>query len=296
MIDKGQFSSYWKFVDHPVWGCGKVQGNYGWTTGDKSKNPEAFKAMLAPYFRRRIKQDVLKDLPPMTIQRLWIDLHPSEQAVYRSMEKEWMARLKGGQEISAPVVISQITRMKQFCVSPDLAAMPLSDGASYGHGWHTSKFLALLELIQSTDQKIVVFSQFEKAITLLEEMCRHYGIGMVRHTGRETQKSRDLSLDSFRCDPNIQVVGLTTQSGGLGLNLTESSIAVFLDKMWVPAQNEQAAARIHRPGQKFACTVYELLIKNSIESWLVEEKLQGKKDLIKEIIKMHEESVKEEYR
>ncbi len=291
MIDPVKYSSYWKFVDNPVWGCGKEINPYGgYVTGTRSKNPEAFKREIAPFFCRRLKEDVLKDLPAKTYQRLWVDLGPKEKKVYDEMEAEWLARLKGGQDVAAPVVISQITRLKQFCVSPDLAIMPTTD-EKMGHGYNTAKFKALLDLLESTDQKFVVFSQFERAVTLGMMMCEKHGIKAVRHTGKENTTNRDEAIKQFKCDPATQVIFLTIRSGGLGLNLTEAANCVFLDKDWTPAWNEQAAARIHRPGQKLPCTVYEILVQNSVESWLVEAKLQDKSDMIKEIIRMKEETL-----
>jgi SNF2 family DNA or RNA helicase len=171
--------------------------------------------------------------------------------------------------------------------------MPLIDGATYGHGWHTSKFEVLREIIEGTDQKIVVFSQFEKAVTLGVAMCDSLGIGCVRHTGKESNKERDEQLTKWRCDSSVQVCFLTIASGSVGLNLTEASICVFMDKAWTIASNDQAANRLHRPGQKSAVTIYELLVRGSIEEWKIEEKLQGKLRLTEEIIQMAERRIKE---
>lgn len=294
MIDRKKYSSFWAFVDHPVYGVGKEKNEYGgYSIGQKSKNPAALAREIEPFFCRRLKQEVLKDLPSKTYQRIWVELHPNERKVYDEMQKEWLAYLKGGQEVAAPVLISQITRLKQFCISPDLAVMPLVDGREYGHGYKTSKFLALLEILTATDQKIVVFTQFEKAVTLGIDMCQAHGIGAVRHTGKENNTERDRNIERFKNDPDTQVIFLTIQSGGVGLNLVESCVAVFLDLAWTPATNLQASDRIHRKGQANNVTIYELQVKNSVEEWLIMPKLEGKKDLVKEIIKMAEEFIEE---
>lgn len=306
MINPAKYSAYWAgWIDHPVWGCGHVVNRYGgYEPNQRSKNPEAFKREIEPFFRRRLKEDVLKDLPEKTYQRLWVDLFPEEKRVYDQMEADWLATLKAleyknekgeseGEEnktVAAPVIIAQITRLKQFCISPDLAIMPVEKNVKLGHGYNTAKFRALLELLQSTDQKFVVFSQFERAITLGMMMCAKHGIKAVRHTGVENERAKNEAIQTFKEDEDCQVIFLTIRSGGLGLNLTESSNCVFLDRDWVPAMNEQAAARIHRPGQKHKCVIYEILVENSIESWLVEEKLKGKSDMIKEIIRQSEEN------
>jgi SNF2 family DNA or RNA helicase len=297
MIDRQRYSSYWRFVDHPVYGCGKEKNAFGGVTvGIRSKNPDALKQEIAPIFRRKLKEEVLPDLPEKTYQKIYVKLKPDEQKVYDEMLAEWIAQLKENREVAAPVIISQITRLKQFCISPDLAVMPLLNGEKFGHGWKTSKFEVLLELIQSTDQKIVVFTQFERAVTLGMAMCEENGIKAVRHTGKENTRLRDEALSAFRKENDVQVVWLTTQSGGVGLNLTEASICVFLDKVWSDAANEQAANRIHRPGQKKAVTIYELLVENSIETLRIEPLLNNKRELTEEIIKMADKRVREERR
>jgi SNF2 family DNA or RNA helicase len=297
MVDRHKYTGPYKFIDHPVYGCGSKAGyNNSRVIGERSKNPEALKKEIAPIFHRKIKEEVLPDLPEKTYQKIYVKLKPDEQKVYDEMLAEWIAQLKENREVAAPVIISQITRLKQFCISPDLAVMPLLNGEKYGHSWHTSKFEVLLELIQSTEQKIVVFTQFERAVTLGMAMCEENGIKAVRHTGKENTRLRDEALSSFRKEEDVQVVWLTTQSGGVGLNLTEASICVFLDKVWSDAANEQAANRIHRPGQKNAVTIYELLVENSIETLRIEPLLNNKRELTEEIIKMANKRVKEEKR
>jgi SNF2 family DNA or RNA helicase len=103
MINREKYSSYWKFVDHPLYGCGKERNAFGgYTTGNSSKNPEALKKEIAPIFLRRLKEDVLKDLPEKTFVKIWVDLKPDEQRVYDEMEEEWIANLKQNREVAAP--------------------------------------------------------------------------------------------------------------------------------------------------------------------------------------------------
>lgn len=274
MIDRQKFSSYWLFAEEG----GAKLGFFGWEVPDRHEYPPQIRSQIEPYIKRVLLDDVRKDLPPVTYQKLWLELGDRERKVYSQMEREWLATLANGTQIAAPIVVAQLTRLKQFTVSPDITELPKG-----GHSYKTAKYEALLEIINGTNEKAIVFSQFEKAITLAAEMLKAAGIPYYRFTGQETPKERDANNKAFKTAKGQAVMLATFQAGGVGQTWPEASIVISLDRMWTPADNEQGYARIRGEGQTKPGLVIELLARNTIDEW-IESKLEHKSELIHEII------------
>lgn len=288
LIDSKKWSSYYRFVKEH---CEITSNPFSsFVVGDTAKNPAKLKREIAAVVHRRRKEDVL-DLPPKVHQVMWVDLYPKERRFYDELEKEWLAEFEArvrshkekGQSqakieaVLAPVIIALITRLKQICVAPDMIA----EG---GIGWHTAKMEMLLQLIEGTDEKVVVFSQFRRAIDIAEEMLFEKKMGYIRYTGAENKKQRIEGLDAFQAQKEKQVALVTIQAGGVGLNgLQVAPYAVFLDKLWTPAANEQAEDRLHRKGQEKPVTIYELLATNTVEE-RIEAMLNHKEGLIGSVL------------
>lgn len=271
ILDPKKYSSFWRFVNQycHVWdnGYGKVIG--------EAKDPQAFRDMLAPYMIRRTKAEVLKDLPSKTIQKQYVRLMDGlQQRAYKQMEKEMVAEFAEGNEVAAPVVIAQITRLKQLAVSPALL----------GGEDESAKLDAMMEIIESAgDQKVVVFSQFAEAIKLASKRLEAKGIDHGILIGEVKAEERAKNIDRFQNDPNCKVFLASIQAGGVGITLTSASIAIFLDKHWTPAINNQAADRLHRIGQENPVTIIELIAEGTVEEW-IEELLKDKSDTFDSLI------------
>lgn len=272
MIDPKKFSSFWRFVDMY---CEKWYDGYGWNIGGVL-DPEEFRHMLAPYMLRRKKEQVLKDLPSKTVQQIPVTLEGKQKKIYQQMKDQMVAELAEKETISAPVVIAQITRLKQICVSPNLLG-------ENGVDFPSVKLDALDGIIDdSNGQGIVVFSQFAKAIRLVERRLRERGIEVRVLTGDTKQKDREQAIKDFQ-EGKAKVFLTTIQAGGQGITLTAGSIAIFLDKHWTPANNNQAIDRLHRIGQEKPVTVYELIAEDTVEDW-IERLLEEKTTIFKQLI------------
>jgi SNF2 family DNA or RNA helicase len=135
----------------------------------------------------------------------------------------------------------------------------------------SSKMKAMMDILEGTAGKVVVFSQYERAVSLA---CRAFEkanppIEYVRYTGEENEKARNLALEKFSKDPDVKVMIMTTSAGGLGLTLTEAPDAIFLDKMWNPEDNVQAEDRIHRMGQlSDNIVIHEILAEDTLDEWV----------------------------
>ena len=182
------------------------------------------------------------------------------------MERDAIAVLSEG-AIAAPVVIAQITRLRQIAVGAQLLDPEIDSSA---------KFRALDEILDThlETHKVVVFSQFRQAIELLEE--RYAALGPVSVTGTVSAKRPDnCAPGGSETDDTCRIMLSTIQAGGLGLTWTAADIVVFLDRHWTPAMNTQAEDRLHRLGQRNSVTVINLVAKDTVEEWietLLEEK------------------------
>ena len=257
------FTSFWRFVDMY---CQKNTTYYGTEIlPGTDEQTEDLREILQPIMIRRRKDEVLTELPAKVYQRLPVELEGRQKAMYQQMERDAIAVLSEG-AIAAPVVIAQITRLRQIAVGAQLLDPEIDSSA---------KFRALDEILDThlETHKVVVFSQFRQAIELLEE--RYAALGPVSVTGTVSQEDRTTATRRFQTDDNCRIMLSTIQAGGLGLTWTAADIVVFLDRHWTPAMNTQAEDRLHRLGQRNSVTVINLVAKDTVEEWietLLEEK------------------------
>lgn len=269
-----QFSSYWKFVEAF---CHVSHNGYGFEVGPlRLERVEALKTLISPFVLRRTKKAVMSDLPPKMIQQIWVDLEKDQRDIYDQMARDAWAKVSESQEISAAIVLAQITRLKQITVDPQLTVQgtkPL-DGA---------KVDALLEIFESSgEQKLVVFSQFSQALSCLSKRLDLEGLDHTLLTGEVSGIDRQKAVDRFQIDPTCRAILVTIRAGGVGLTLTAGSIAVFLDKAWTPADNIQAQDRLHRYGQTSPVTIIELLAQDTVDE-TIEDLLNSKAQDFKNI-------------
>ena len=145
--------------------------------------------------------------------------------------------------------------------------------------------IEIIDNMLENNKKVVLFSQYLNPLHLLKEK---YGDKAVLFEGKMNVKERQSAVKSFQEDPNIQIFLGSIQAGGLGITLTASDVCIFLDLAWVPSIHSQAAARLHRIGQKNNVSVYYLIIKQSIEEEIY-ELLHRKMAVISEL--MNEEKI-----
>src|SRR5690606_17502309 len=165
-----KFRSYWRFVERY---CTITDNGWGKEIGmGTPEQQEELKRLLAPIMLRRTKKEVLTELPDKIHQRFLVELTGKQAKIYKSMERDAIATLSNGETIAAPVVIAQITRLRQIAVSTQLLSDEVAESA---------KFEALMELIQDNiaEHKIVVFSQFRRAIELFSKQLDEVGIKWV---------------------------------------------------------------------------------------------------------------------
>jgi len=271
------WSSYWAYYnDHIIF-----ENFNGYKTVIGVNNPEKLQAEMEPFYVRRLKEDVLTDLPEKYYTEIRVDLHPQQARAYKSMKDNMLAWIGDHEHeaVVAPVVIAQLTRLQQFAcafavVDEEKQKMVLSEPSS--------KLDAIIEIIESTGQQVVVFSQFAQMVKLLATRLEKKGITCGKFIGETPADERARIISGFQ-EGKIQVFAGTISAGGVGITLTAASTVIFIDRSWSNALNLQAEDRLHRIGQKSAVQVIDIIANDTIDARRIKV-IQQKWSWIKRLI------------
>ena len=233
---------------------------------------------LAPILLRRTRQEVLKDLPKRTDQILHVPLTPQQAEPYweqndilAALMRKW-ERQGWLSEIDQKRILCCLQNMRMLCNSTFLFDKKTN------HSPKLAEFREIVrELAIEEGRKVVVFSEYERMTHLAGEELKKLGIGFVSLHGGVPSRNRGALMEKFRRDAECRVF-LSTDAGGVGLNLQAASAVVNFEPPWNPARLEQRIGRVHRLGQAHPVHVVHLLTKGSIEE-RVWETLKLKKSL-----------------
>lgn len=214
------------------------------------------KRLLQPYFLRRLKKDVLQDLPPKMKQEQWLELDAEQRAEYDRVLRGEVHKLNElGEQITKAHIFAVIMNLKRVC--------------NFASGKKNSPKADLLfdyiKTIKESGNKAIVFTQWvdEYGVATLEEGLRPYGVSVLKGGLSDTQRSS--AIQNFRTDPRITVLLATLKTGGVGLTLTEANYVFHFDHWWNPATMWQAEDRVHRRGQQKGVNVYSFWTQKTIE-------------------------------
>ncbi len=246
--------------------------------GDREAQ-DKLKKLTGPFILRRIKSDVLKDLPEKIEETRVTPLEGEQKKLYTAEVAKTKGMLKGNKNFNEQKIeiLAELTKIRQICCDPSLI---FND-----YKGESAKREAAMELIKSAidgGHKILLFSQFTSMLSILEEDLKREKISYYTITG-ETGKARRLALvDAFNSD-DTPLFLISLKAGGTGLNLTSADIVIHYDPWWNVAVQNQATDRAHRIGQTKRVTVYKMICENTIEERIV--KLQEtKKNIADEIV------------
>ncbi len=250
----------------------------------KNEEEEAAKRlqrMVAPFILRRLKTDVLKDLPDKLEETRVVAIEGEQRKLYDAQVLHMRQEIakQSGEEFSRNKlqILAELTKLRQICCDPALCF------ENY-HG-ESAKTEACIELLQSAldgGHKVLLFSQFTTMLGILENRLKKEGITYYKITG-ETPKEKRLQLVKEFNENNVGVFLISLKAGGVGLNLTGADVVIHYDPWWNVAAQNQATDRAHRIGQQKKVTVYKLIVKQSVEEKI--RKLQeAKKDLADKVI------------
>jgi hypothetical protein len=242
------------------------------------KNLEQLRARVAPLILRRRKADVETELPDRTDRTRFVALTPRQRAIYADYQSE-VARLAtlAGRRPLAPKeqdrLMIHLAMMRMVCATP--AIIKGQDCTDCPKLPEIARLLD--EALADPDVKVIIFSEWEKMLALVRAHAVAHGIGHAWHTGSVPQSKRRAEINAFRDDPACRLF-LSTDSGGVGLNLQHASVVINCDLPWNPAKLEQRIARAWRKNQSRPVTVFNLVAEGTIEQGILNS-LAWKQDL-----------------
>lgn len=233
------------------------------------------KMMIEPFVLRRIKKEVLTELPDKTVTVLNNEMQDEQLKIYASYiarAKEEAIREIGenGFERSQIKILALLMRLRQICCHPSLFL-------NNYHG-ESSKMNQCMEVIKDAilaGHKILLFSGYTSMFEILERELKREKIKYSKLTGQTKVGDRIKLVDEFNENEEIKVFLISLKAGGTGLNLIGADVVIHYDPWWNLSAENQATDRTYRIGQKRNVQVYKLITKNSIEEKIYE--LQKKK-------------------
>ncbi|MBL9001560.1 MAG: DEAD/DEAH box helicase [Phycisphaerae bacterium] len=224
---------------------------------------------LAPVLIRRRKSEVLRQLPGRLDKNFFVAMTPEQRAMHEE-HRSVVARI-----VAKWRKIKYLSESDQRRLMVALQAMRMSCNSTYlldpsaDHGVKADEFITLAaEWCERPEVKIVVFSQWLRTHELLAKRLAARGIGHVLFHGGVPSRQRGEVIDRFREDPACRVF-LSTDAGGVGLNLQSASIVVNMDLPWNPAVLEQRIGRVHRLGQERPVQVVNFISQGTIEEGML---------------------------
>ena len=222
------------------------------------------KNIISPFILRRLKSQVLDELPPRTEVNLHVELTPKERRLYESLRRDALHNLeqekKGNRQIR---ILAEIMRLRRACCNPSLVAPELDLTSS-----KLTLFAQLVDELLANHHKILVFSQFVDHLTIIRRYLDGRGISYQYLDGATPPRRRKQSVDDFQAGQG-DIFLISLRAGGVGLNLTAANYVIHMDPWWNPAVEDQASDRAHRIGQKHPVTIYRMITRDTIEEKIV---------------------------
>jgi SWI/SNF-related matrix-associated actin-dependent regulator 1 of chromatin subfamily A len=251
----GVFNNWLEFIKRY---CGGVQGIWGWEYDGATNLNELGERLRASCMVRRLKEDVLKDLPAKNRRTVYLDVSKKVSALLKSAEER---ANKCGFNISDVGSYGAMfeTLAKERC---ELGISKLDQAVDY-----------IKTCLEGGEDRLVVFGHHRALLKGLEESLTACNISCVRVDGSVSQKDRNLAIDRFQ-DGDVRVFIGGHRACGVGITLTKASHIIVIEPDWTPANLLQSEDRCHRIGQKVGVLVDYLVFRDSLDSVVLEKVLQ----------------------
>ncbi|HMJ12380.1 MAG TPA: DEAD/DEAH box helicase, partial [Polyangiaceae bacterium] len=222
--------------------------------------------LVRPYVLRRMKTDVLAELPPITEVEHAVYLSQDERTLYTLLRKQIYEKLytSHGKRQHKLEVLAEITRLRRFCCHPRLVFPEANNECS-----KIDTLLDLVEELRANGHRALVFSQYVDFLRFVREALDERAVSYEYLDGSTPKSARQARVDAFQ-NGSATLFLISLKAGGFGLNLTAADYVIHLDPWWNPAVSAQATDRAHRIGQERKVTVYNLVTRDTIERDIVE--------------------------
>jgi SNF2 family DNA or RNA helicase len=278
----GELYSLFRFLNPAMFGSPQHFNQHYATPIQKGDDPDAareLKKKIYPFILRRLKKDVLTELPDKTEQLLYVQMSEPQQRLYEERRMFYQEAIKmqiarNGVQQSQFFIFQALNELRQLASIPEAR----TDGAI-----SSPKLEALSEHLLSalgSGHKALIFTNYLAAIEHIGEQLNQEGIDYVSMTG--ATRNRQELVERFQQEPDCKVFLLTLKTGGTGLNLTAADMVFIFDPWWNKAAENQAVDRAHRIGQKKNVVSYKMISQGTIEEKILQ--LQEKKGALMDSI------------
>ena len=260
---------------------------------------EELKLIIAPFILRRVKSDktVIKDLPDKNEMKIIIDLTETQVKLYKDLVENTLKEIN---DISSDkrkkkgVILGLLVKLKQICNHPfqylklDIDSLELDNNLQefIAKSQKLERLIEMTDEVLSNGEKILIFTQFTQMGDILQKVLElKYNFEILYFHGGVPENKRREIVDQFQSSdlesPPILILSL--RAGGTGLNLTQGTTVIHIDRWWNPAVEDQATDRAYRIGQKSVVNVYKFIAKGTIEE-KIDDLLEEKRELADKIV------------
>ena len=237
---------------------------------------------MAPFILRRLKKEVLKELPEKIETSMYCEMDKTQRELYQAMVYEMKAEMTEeikvqGIERSRIKILALLMRLRQICCDPSLYLE--------NYTGESAKLKLCLELVEeciATGHKVLIFSQFTSMLDILSKALQQKEIEHLILTGATKTSERLALTEQFNSD-QTPVFLISLKAGGTGLNLTGADVVIHYDPWWNMSAQNQATDRAHRLGQEKKVQVFKLFVKHTIEE-KIEQLQKRKRDLTEAVV------------
>ncbi|MBE0583688.1 MAG: DEAD/DEAH box helicase, partial [Desulfofustis sp.] len=273
----GELWNLFQFINPGLLGSHKQFNERFAAPIERFNNREArlrLKKLIRPFILRRIKSEVLEELPPRTEVTLEVTMSSEEQHFYEALRQNALDLLEQATDGQGRhlQILTEIMKLRQACCNARLITKDSTLPSA-----KLEVFSSLVEELIGSRHKALVFSQFIGHLDIIREYLDARAISYQYLDGSTSSKHRKERVESFQSGHGDLFL-ISLKAGGLGLNLTAADYVIHMDPWWNPAIEDQASDRAHRIGQTRPVTIYRLVCKDTIEEKIVKLH-QEKRDL-----------------
>ena len=237
--------------------------------------------LVRPFIMRRLKTDVLKELPDKLEHAVYAQMTDEQNKLYTAntlkLQKDLEQQSDNMFKTSKIQILAELTKLRQLCCDPSLIYQNYHGGSA-----KLDTCIQLIENAMAGGHKILLFSQFTSMLDVIERRLKAERILYYRLDGSTKSEQRTRLVNAFN-ENKIPVFLISLKAGGTGLNLTGADIVIHYDPWWNAAAQNQATDRAHRIGQTHTVTVYKLIARHTIEEKILELQ-ENKKALSDQIL------------
>ena len=269
---ENRLSDLWSIFDFLMPGVLGTEGEFArrFSTpignGDEAA-AKRLQGLVGPFILRRLKGDVLGDLPEKNENVVYAEMTGEQDKLYRASASKLARRIAkqlpedfAGSKLQ---VLAELSKLRELCCDPSL----LYDNYTGG----SAKLDTCMELVSTAleaDHSVLLFSQFTSMLDLIAARLDKDGVDHQMLTGSTSKEERMRLVRRFQ-EGAVPVFLISLKAGGVGLNLTAADIVIHYDPWWNVAAESQATDRAHRIGQTRTVTVFKLIVKDTIEQGIL---------------------------